>query len=131
MRKRFQALLRICLLYLGWQTVSTTRVFASDVLDWRTNTALVSADINSGTSPWLPEEITAATGWRVFMEPDVSHVVSTKFKDQSPEDALRLLLGDLNFALIPEANATPKLFVFRTALECDAACGGTRTPEAA
>jgi hypothetical protein len=116
MRKRFQALLRICLLFLGWQAVSTNRVFASDVLDWRTNAALVSADIRDGTLPWLLEQITAATGWRVFVEPDVSHVVSTKFKDQSPGDALRLLLGDLNFALIPEANATPKLFVFRTSL---------------
>src|SRR5205823_11766232 len=43
-----------------------------------------------------------------------THIVSAKFKDLPPGEALRLLLGDLNFALVPETNASPRLFVFRT-----------------
>src|SRR5882757_5175941 len=56
----------------------------------------------------------AAAGWKVFVEPGTTHTVSAKFKNLPPGEALRLLLGDLNFALIPETNASPKLFVFRT-----------------
>lgn len=89
---------------------------AADVLNWRTNNATVSADIKDGKLSWLLEEITAATGWQVFMEPDVSHVVSTKFDNLPQGEALRLLLGDLNFGLIPTANGHYKLFVFRTTI---------------
>src|SRR5207247_7093663 len=32
-------------------------------------------------------------------------------------DALGLLLGDLNFALVPQTNASPRLFVFHTSLQ--------------
>ncbi len=90
--------------------------WTADTLLWRTNSALVSADIKDAKLSWLLEEITTTTRWSIFVEPDVSHVVSAKFKDLPPGEALRLLLGDLNFALIPEANAPPKLFVFRTTM---------------
>jgi hypothetical protein len=43
--------------------------------------------------------------------------VSAKFNDLQPGEALHLLLGDLNFALVPDTNASPKLFVFRTTMK--------------
>jgi hypothetical protein len=109
-----QVWFEISTLWLAFQVVSITTGLAADTLNWRTNAALVSADIKDGQLPWLLEEITSATGWRVFVEPDVSHTVSAKFENLSPGEALRLLLGDLNFALVPTANASPKPFVFRT-----------------
>lgn len=89
---------------------------AADTLVWHTNAALVSADIRAEKLPWLLEKLTSSTGWQVYVEPEVSHTVSAKFKNLAPGEALRLLLGDLNFALIPEHNASPKLFVFRTSM---------------
>jgi hypothetical protein len=50
----------------------------------------------------------------VFVEPGASHVVSTKFKDLAPGEALPLLLGKLNFALIPGTNSPARLLVFTT-----------------
>src|SRR6058998_3648488 len=88
---------------------------AADTFTWRTNQNLVSADIQYRPLGRLLEQITAATGWKVFVEPGTTHDVSAKFKDLPPGEALRLLLGDLNFALVPETNASPRLFVFRTA----------------
>src|SRR6266403_2822426 len=88
---------------------------AADSLNWRTNQNRVTADIQYRPLGRLLEQITAATGWKVFVEPGTTHDVSAKFKDLPPGEALRLLLGDLNFALVPETNASPKLFVFRTA----------------
>jgi hypothetical protein len=112
----FTANFRIGLLFLVVQLVSVHTGWTADSLFWRTNTALVSADIKDAKLSWLLQEITATTGWSVFVEPDVSHLVSAKFKDLAPGEALRLLLGDLNFALIPQADASPKLFVFRTTM---------------
>src|SRR5437867_7522214 len=87
---------------------------AADTLNWRTNQNRVSADIQYRPLARLLEQITAATGWKVFVEPGTTHDVSAKFKDLPPGEALHLLLGDLNFALVPETNASPRLFVFRT-----------------
>jgi hypothetical protein len=89
--------------------------FAADTLNWHTNQNRVSADIQYRPLGRLLEQIAAATGWTVFVEPGTTHDVSAKFKNLPPGEALRLLLGDLNFALVPETNASPKLFVFRTA----------------
>ena len=90
--------------------------WAADSLNWRTNAALVSADIKAGKLPWLLERVTSATGWQVYVEPGVSHIVSTKFENLPPGQALHLLLGDLSFALVPESSGSPKLFVFRTTI---------------
>src|SRR5689334_8281684 len=88
------------------------RSIANDILNWRTNQNRVTADIQSGSLPNLLERITIATGWQVFVEPETSHTVSTKFKDLPPGEALRLLLGQLSFALVPQTNAPARLFVF-------------------
>jgi hypothetical protein len=40
-----------------------------------------------------------------------------KFKNLPLGDALRMLFGDLNFALVPQTNAAPHLYVFTTKME--------------
>jgi hypothetical protein len=89
-------------------------ISAADTFNWSTNKNRVSADIQYRSLAHLLEQIAATTGWKVYLEPGTTHDVSAKFKDLPPGEALRLLLGDLNFALVPETNASPKLFVFRT-----------------
>jgi hypothetical protein len=93
-------------------SLAPVRVLGADSLDWRTNQ--VTADIRGWPVIKLLEHVAGTTGWRIYLEPDATHTVSTKFKDLPPGEALRRLLGDLNFALVPETNASPKLFVFRT-----------------
>ena len=91
---------------------------AANTLNWETNQNRVSADVKSGRLLPLLEQIAAATRWHVFVEPDATtHTVSAKFSNLPPGDALHLLLGDLNFALVPETNAASKLFVFRTTMK--------------
>ncbi len=94
----------------------TAPAWAADTLNWQTNRNRVSADIKTGNLFPLLEQIASVTGWHVYVEPDTSRAISAKFDDLPPGEALRLLLGDLNFALIPETNTSPKLFVFRTTL---------------
>jgi hypothetical protein len=96
---------------------SASSAFAAEALNWNTNRNRVSADIKSEPLLNLLEQIAGATGWRVLVEPDTLHTVSTKFKELTPGDALHLLLGDVNFALVPGTNSSSRLFVFRTSRE--------------
>jgi hypothetical protein len=90
-------------------------VFAADTLRWQTNH--VSADIKSGNVYQLLERVAATTGWHIYVEPGLSHKVSAKFQNLPPGEALHMLLGDVNFALVPVTNANPSLYVFRTAIK--------------
>src|SRR5579864_5606284 len=90
---------------------------ASDTFNWNTNRNRVTADLKSTSLRDLLEQIASATGWQVFVEPETAHNVSAKFRDLAPGDALHLLLGDVNFALLPGTNAVSRLFVFRTSQE--------------
>jgi hypothetical protein len=87
---------------------------AADVLTWQTNQDRVTADIQSVELRRLLEGIAKVAGWRVYLESNTTLNVSAKFKDLSSGDALHFLLHDLNYALVPQTNASPRLFVFRT-----------------
>src|SRR5262245_47360517 len=90
----------ICLLALTPVLLaSNAQAAPATTLNWNTNKNVVSADIQSVPVARLLGGIARHTGWEVFLEPNVSHVVSTKFQDLSSGQALRMLLGDLNFAL--------------------------------
>jgi hypothetical protein len=94
------------------------KAFAADTnsIVWQTASDRVSADIH-GEALWpLLEDIAHQTGWHIFVEPDTERSASAKFKDLPSGDALKMLLGNLNFALIPKTNAPSQLYVFRTTM---------------
>ncbi len=94
-------------------TMMTATAFG-ETLDWNTRQNSVSADFKSSDLIDVLGQVASATGWRVFVEPDTRHTVSAKFTHLPPGEALRLMLGDINFAVVPETNAASRLFVFRT-----------------
>src|SRR5262249_39221576 len=108
-----QILIFVCCLLGLW--ISPLHACATDTFHWNTNQSLVTADIKSSDLADLLQRIADATGWRVFVEPVTTRKVSAKFTELAPGEALRLLLGDVNFAVVPETNSSPRLFVFRTA----------------
>lgn len=105
----------IAICSVAWLGLS--RAHASDQFHWNTNSDRVTVDIKSEQLPELLSRIATATGWHVFVEPQTTHKVSAKFRDLPQGDALRLLLGEINYALVPTAKSTPRLFVFRTSQE--------------
>ena len=91
------------------------RAADTNSLVWHKTAGRVDADIR-GEPLWpLLETIARETGWRIYVEPGTTRNASAKFKDLPSGDALRMLLGDLNFALVPRTNAASQLYVFRTA----------------
>jgi len=86
----------------------------TNTLVWHVATDRVSADIR-GEKLWpLLENIAHQTGWHIFVEPDAEHDASVKFQNLQSSDALKMLLGDLNFALVSPTNAPAQLYVFKT-----------------
>ncbi len=88
----------------------------AESLVWRMQENKVDAEIRSWNLQKLLGKISTATGWQIYLEPETQHTVSATFKDLRPGDALRLLLGNLNFALLPQSNAPAKFFIYRTSL---------------
>ena len=90
------------------------RAADTNSLVWHRAADRVDADVH-GMALWpLLEKIATDAGWRIYVEPGVTHEVSAKFKNLPSIEALRMLFGDLNFALVPQTNAVPRLYVFRT-----------------
>jgi hypothetical protein len=90
---------------------------ASDSLRWDSARKRVDAQIDSWDLATLLQELSTRTGWQVFVEPNTQQAVSVRFKDLPVGEALKRLLGDLNFALLPRTNGPAKLFIFRTSLQ--------------
>jgi hypothetical protein len=91
------------------------RAADTNSLVWHRATDHVDADVR-GERLWpLLETIARETGWHIYVEPGATHIASAKFKNLPSGEALKMLLGDLNFALVPRTNGAPQLYVFRTA----------------
>jgi thermitase len=86
-------------------------------LTWHKATGRVDANIHDEALLPLLQDIAAQTRWHVYLEPGTTRSASTKFKNLSTGDALKMLLGDLNFAFVPEIKGPSQLYVFRTAMK--------------
>jgi hypothetical protein len=89
----------------------------TNVLVWNQSKDQVTADVRDWDLVRLLGEIAGQTGWHVFVEPDAGFKASVKFKELPSRQALRQLLGDLNYAFVPQTNAVQQLYVFRTSLK--------------
>ncbi len=97
-----------------WLLLATISLPAKDVLTWQTDRDRVTADIQATDLFRVLEGVAKVTGWNVFVESNLNANVSVKFTELSSGDALRRLLGDLNYAFVPQTNGHARLFVFRT-----------------
>jgi hypothetical protein len=88
---------------------------ATNSVVWKTGQ--VDADIDAWPLPKVLDAIASATGWRVFVDPEARYTVSTRFTRLKPGEALSRLLGDLNYALLPQTNGPARLFVYRNSVQ--------------
>ncbi|HWY77012.1 MAG TPA: S8 family serine peptidase [Verrucomicrobiae bacterium] len=111
---RVSPLLLLLFITFSFSASAATDSTVTNILVWHRDTDRIDADIQTwGLLPLL-ENVAAATGWHVFVEPNQSHKVSAKFKNLPEGEALRLLLGNLNFIVVPQTNGPSQLYVFRS-----------------
>jgi thermitase len=116
MRRLFGSIL--CLWLLA-TTLPATAAAAREhnTLKWRVSENKVEADLTVFPLEKVLTRIRMATGWKVMVEPNTGARISTKFKNVSGAEALRLLLGGLNYAVVPDADGERKLLVYRTSVQ--------------
>jgi hypothetical protein len=95
----------------------TARAANTNTLVWSTANDRVSADIHEEALWPLLKDIAHQTGWHIFVEPGSDRLTDVKFRNLPTGDALKKLLGDLNFALVPETNGPDLLYVFTTTMQ--------------
>jgi hypothetical protein len=74
----------------------------------------VSADIHKEQLFPVLEVIAHQTGWHIFVEPEAARTLDVKFSNLPSGEALKKMLGDLNFAFVPKTNGPSELYVFVT-----------------
>jgi hypothetical protein len=78
-------------------------VSAADTLDWRAKQNQVNADIQSwDLYKTLLPKLARQTGWKIHVEEGDEIRVSVKFKNLPQDEALRRLLGKLNYSKRPD-----------------------------
>ncbi|MCL5099360.1 MAG: S8 family serine peptidase [Candidatus Omnitrophica bacterium] len=111
------ASLLACTLVFSWAVNGAVADAGNQVLVWRADAQRVDARIESWSLEQVLQKIAEAAGWQIYVEPDTRHTVSARFRDLPINEALGRLLGNLSYALLPQTNAAPKLFVFRTSMQ--------------
>ena len=76
---------------------SSAHTTDTNSLSWRVKQNQVDAEIQEWNLPKLLKKIASATGWKVYVEPGTAQEVSAKFKNLTQDEALRRLLGKLNY----------------------------------
>ena len=89
---------------------------ATNTLVWQKAADRVSADIHNEALWPLLEDIAHQTGWHILVEPGADQLADVKFNNLPTGDALKKLLGGLNFALVPQTNGPDFLYVFMTTM---------------
>jgi hypothetical protein len=109
---------RACWCFCAWLLLANPIAQAqTNSLVWDSRQQRVDAQIESWDLPALLQQISSATGWRIYVEPGTRQITSVRFKNLAVGEALKRLLGDLNFALLPQTNSPAKLFIYRTSLQ--------------
>src|ERR1051325_7447247 len=72
-----------------------------------------TAAVESSPLKKVMAKLGTATGWKVYIDPGAQRTVSAQFTNRTSGEALRMLLGGLNFALVPQEGGPSKLLVFQ------------------
>jgi hypothetical protein len=81
---------------------------------WDKARGRVDASVRTWDTLQVLRRVAASTRWQIYLEPNTHQVLPTRFRNLPEGEALRRLLGDLNYAQVAPSNAPPRLYVFRT-----------------
>jgi hypothetical protein len=85
-------------------------------LAWHKSLRTVDASADDWELRPLLARVAALSGWRVYAEPELDEKVTAHFTNLPRGEALKLLLGDVNYALVPGPGGRNKLYVYKTSL---------------
>ncbi|SVA49920.1 uncharacterized protein METZ01_LOCUS102774, partial [marine metagenome] len=84
-----------------------------DALEWRTD-GTASVQIEQWPLEKVLQSLSDQGRWEILVEPDLQLKVTTRFKHLKHPEALRRLLSEVNFAIIPRPGSPSKMLVYKT-----------------
>lgn len=99
-----------CLLFWAGTAASTGQ------LNWDPKTGKVDASLQGEPLSKVLSDLGALADWEVLVEPGLQATVSTRFEGLPTHQALRRILGDFNFAVLPGKNGRKKLYIYRNSI---------------
>ncbi|MGY8651497.1 MAG: hypothetical protein ACKVKM_11925 [Verrucomicrobiia bacterium] len=85
---------------------------AADSVVWHPKARTFDMNVRAMGLEHLLGVIKSETGWEVLVEPGLKGRVGVKFRDKPAADAMRLLLGDKRFSLVPRTKGGTRLMVY-------------------
>ena len=85
-----------------------------DRLEWRSD-GTASVQIEQWPLEKVLQSLSDQGRWEILVEPDLQLKVTTRFKDLRHPEALRRLLSEVNFAIIPTPGSPSKMLVYKPA----------------
>jgi hypothetical protein len=76
----------------------------------------VSASLANIPLKKLLARVSALSGWKIYVDPSIGGSITTTFSNVSQPEALKLLLGSANYALVPQGGSAARLYVYRNSL---------------
>lgn len=86
-------------------------------LHWKTSSNRVDARIPGIPLSKVLPRLARQTGWEVRIESGKDRTVLAEFSNLPPRDALRAILGDFSFVLIPKRNKPSRLLVYQSSAD--------------
>ena len=83
------------------------------LIKWDTN-GKVTASIENQPLEKILQLLSDQEKWQILVEPGLKLNVTTRFKNLSQTEALRRLLNDVNFVIIPSKKNQSKMLVYQT-----------------
>ena len=103
------------LTWIGFALLLPAARGASSVV-WHPKARTFDMNVRAMSLEQLLGVIKAETGWEVLVEPGLKGRVGVKFREKSAADAMRLLLGDKRFSLVPRTKGGTRLMVYESNL---------------
>jgi len=100
---------------LGMLLVCPTR--GDNELEWNAESQTLDVSLEGAPLIETLEDLAHQTSWQIYLEPAPGKTFTTRFKGLSRGEAMRVLIGDMNYAFVPDAKGPTKLIVFRTSRE--------------
>ena len=94
-------------------TEGQQRTSNKSTIKWERN-GKVSASIENYPLEKVLQLLSDQEKWQILVEPDLNLNITTRFKNLSQTEALRRLLNDVNFVIIPSKNNQSRLLVYQT-----------------
>ena len=91
----------------------TKKSSRDDRLEWRSD-GTASVQIEQWPLEKVLQSLSDQGRWEILVEPDLQLRVTTRFKDLRHPEALRRLLSEVNFAIIPTPGSPSKMLVYKT-----------------